>query len=79
MKHELSVLKRKLSKSYYPSGNSVKIAPYLNDEKFSKKEAQILFSLRSRTMNLKMNFGSQNHDNQSEICKLFPETQSHLL
>ena len=30
-------------------------------------------------MNLKMNFGSQNHDNLCEICKLFPETQSHLL
>ena len=76
---ELNILKRKHSKSDYLSGNSLKIAPYLNDEKFSKKEAQILFSLRSRTMNLKMNFGSQNLDNLCEICKLFPETQSHLL
>ena len=67
---DLNILKRKHSKSDYLSANSLKIAPYLNGDQFSKKEAQILFSLRSKSINLKINFASPNYDNLCEICKL---------
>ena len=39
----------------------------------------MLFRLRSQTLDVKMNYGSRNEDILCEVCKLFPEIQSHVL
>jgi hypothetical protein len=71
---QLNALKSKHSKSQYLQSSSFKTAGYLIDERFSKSEAQLLFRLRSKTLNVKQNF-----ENLCQTCRLFPETQSHLL
>ena len=76
---ELNQLKEKHIKSAYLKSNSFTIAPYLNDSRFSKRETQVLFRLRSQTLDVRMNFGNQFSETLCRICKLFPETQSHLL
>ena len=76
---ELNQLKDKHSKSAYLASNSFEIAPYLNDSRFSRRETQVLFSLRSQTLDVRMNFGNQFNETLCRICCLFPETQSHLL
>ena len=48
---ELNKLKMKHEKSDYLNSSSFKTAQYLVDEKFSKSEAQLLFKLRSTTLN----------------------------
>ena len=70
MKHE---------KSEYLHSSSFKTAQYLVDDSFTKTEAHLLFKLRSKTLNLKTNFSQMYSDNLCRICKLFPESQSHLL
>ena len=77
--HKLNEMKLKHEKSQYLHSTSFKVSEYLVDRRFSKSEAQILFKLRSRTLNLKKNFSSQSQDDLCRTCKLFPETQSHLL
>ena len=72
-------MKMKHEKSDYLNSSSFKTAQYLVDEKFSKSEAQLLFKLRSKTLNVKMNFSQMYSDNLCRVCKLFPESQSHLL
>ena len=76
---KLNAMKQKHEKSQYLKSSSFKVSEYLVDSRFSKSEAQLLFKLRSRTLNLKKNFSSQNQDDLCRTCKLFPETQSHLL
>ena len=44
---------------------------------FEKK--QLLFKLRSRTLDVKQNFKNQNQSPWCLTCGLFPETQGHLL
>ena len=76
---ELNQLKDKHSKSAYLASNSFAIAPYLNDSRFSRRETQVLFRLRSQTLDVRKNFGNQFNDTLCRICNLFSETQSHLL
>ena len=76
---QLNESKRKHSKSQYLNSSSFETAQYLVDNRFSKAEAQLLFKLRSKTLNLKMNFPQQFQDNLCKTCKLFPESQNHLL
>ena len=78
---ELNQLKSKHSKSNYLLSNSFKTASYLLDDNFTKQETQLLFRLRSKTLDVKMNFPKQ-YEYESKlcaVCKLFPESQSHLL
>jgi hypothetical protein len=75
---ELNAAKEKHSKSAFLHSSSFKTAEYLEDHRFSKLESQILFRLRTQTLNVKMNFGNP-EDKLCQVCKLFPETQSHLL
>ena len=49
-----------------------------NSEECPKLMVHILFKLRTQTLNVKMNFGNP-EDKLCQVCKLFPETQSHLL
>ena len=76
---QLNQLKMKHSKSGYLTSSSFKTQNYFLDSRFNRKETQLLFKLRSRTLNVKMNFPNQHEDKLCKTCKLFPETQSHLL
>ena len=76
---ELNKLKDKHSKSAYLKSDTFAMAPYLADSRFSKRETQVLFRLRSQTLDARMNFGNQFSETLCRVCKLFPETQSHLL
>ena len=77
--HQLNALKSKHSKSQYLQSSTFKTAGYFIDERFSKSESQLLFRLRSKTLNVKQNFENQHTNNLCQTCRLFPETQSHLL
>ena len=70
----------KNSKSKNLTVNKIEISPYLLDDRFSKQERELLFSLRSRTILVKENFKNANYNNDMlcELCKLFPCTQSHI-
>ena len=76
---ELNQLKMKLDKSDYLQSSSFKTAQYLVDDSFTKTEAHLLFKLRSETLNVKTTFSQMYSDNLCRICKLFPESQFHLL
>ena len=76
---QLNVLKAKHQKSQYLDSNSFKTAQYLIDDRFSKPEANLLFKLRSKTLNLRMNYENQHSNTLCQICGLFPESQAHLL
>ena len=52
----LNTLKRKHSKSSNLDCKEVKMAEYLQDPRFSTKMKQLLFKLRSRTIDVKQNF-----------------------
>ena len=67
------------SKYWYLKSSSFKASSYLVDSRFTKSEAQLLFRLRSKTVNLKVNFPKMYQDNLCKMCKLFPESQAHLL
>ena len=80
---QLNKMKVKHSKSEYLKSSSFKAASYLVDSNFTKNEAQLLFKLRSKTLNVKLNFQSQENallqENLCRTCHLFPETQGHLM
>ena len=59
--------------------SELKVAKYLEDPSFNTKQKQLLFKLRSRTLDVKANFRGQNSDILCISCGLFSETQSHLL
>ena len=72
-------MKKSHSKSEYLNCSELKTAKYLEDPSFNTKQKQLLFKLRSRTLDVKANFRGQNCDIICNSCGLFPETQSHLL
>ena len=80
---ELNKMKMKHSKSGYLKSSSFKAASYLVDSNFTKNEAQLLFKLRSKTLNVKLNFQSKENahlqENLCRTCHLFPESQGHLI
>ena len=77
--HFLASLKRKHSKSEFLNCTEFKTAEYLKDPVFNTKQKQLLFKLRSRTLDVKQNFPGQHRDLWCRSCGLFPESQSHLL
>ena len=54
-------------------------ADYILSPLFSTKEKELLFKLRSKTLEVKQNFSGQYGSPWCISCGLFPETQSHLL
>ena len=76
---DLNKLKEKHSKSEKFASSSLQVADYLKDPRLMKKQQQLLFRLRSRTLNVKCNFSNQYENVFCSTCKLFPETQAHLL
>ena len=75
----LDTLKRKHSKSLNLDCKEVKMAEYLQDSRFSTKMKQLLFKLRSRTLDVKENFKIKNQNPWCNSCGLFAETQGHIL
>jgi hypothetical protein len=59
----------------------LEMSQYLCDPRFNKTEREILFKLRSRTIQTKENFQNayMKNDMLCELCKLFPCTQFHPL
>ena len=76
---DLKELKMKHSKSKYLDCTDLKIAEYLKDPRLDTKKKQLLFKLRSRTLDVKSNFGSSNGNQLCLSCGLDEETQGHLL
>ena len=76
---DLNEAKSSHSKSWFLSSSSFKTANYLKDERFSRLESQLLFKFRTQTLNVKMNFPNMYEDKLCQTCKLFLESQSHLL
>jgi hypothetical protein len=77
---QLNEIKRKHKKSGYLKSSSFEAARYLVDSRFSKPEAQLLFKLRNKTLNVKLNFQTQGktqlQGNLCRTCHLFPETRA---
>ena len=73
-------LKEKHSKTQKFDSTKLSVAAYLTDNRFSKTERELLFKLRSSTLQVKKNFRIGNIDNNlCEICRLFPCSQEHVL
>ena len=79
MVKKLNELKQKHSKAKYLSCSKMKPAEYIDDPDFNTQEKQLLFKLRSKTLDVKANFKGLNSNPWCISCGLFPETQSHLL
>ena len=77
----LQELKGKHSKSEHLDVTDLEMTEYLKDNRFTKNERELLFKLRSRTVQVKDNFKNAylNNDMLCELCKLFTCTQSHPL
>ena len=75
----LRSLKMKHSKSKFLSCDNLLSADYILSPLFSTKEKELLFKLRSKTLEVKQNFSGQYGSPWCISCGLFPETQSHLL
>ena len=73
-------LKKKHSKSEHFETSNLKTADYLTDNRFTKSQRELLFKLRSKTVQVKANFRNGNIQNMiCEICQLFTCTQEHVL
>ena len=75
----MNTLKSKHSKSEFLECSDVKMAEYIEDPRLNTREKQLLVSLRSKTLNVKGNFKTQNQSPWFISCGLYQETQRHLL
>ena len=55
------------------------MAEYIKNPALTTREKQLLFKLRSRTLDVKQNFSRQYENPWCTSCGLFQETQAHLL
>ena len=74
-------LKKKHSKSDKLDVKDLVISEYLIDKRFSKEERELLFRLRSETVDVKENFKNAylNNNMLCELCGMFLCTQMHIL
>ena len=77
----LQKMQKSHSKSKSFDVNGGVIAQYLVDSRLNKYERELLFKLRSRTLNVKENFKSAfwNSNLLCDLCHLFPCTQAHVI
>jgi hypothetical protein len=76
---ELRLVKNKDSKSENIQSEKLQIASYLIDNRLTRTKQQLLFRLRTRTLNVKTNLENMHTNPYCSTCKLFPKTQAHLL
>ena len=74
----LKYLKSRHSKSKFLSCDKLKVTDYLQSPLFTTKEKELLFKLRSQTLDVKQNFPGQDGSMLCRSCGL-PESQSHIL
>jgi hypothetical protein len=73
-------LKAKHSKVHKYDTSTLSISPYLTDNRFSRSERDLLFKLRSRTVQVNNNFQNGNLENiMCDLCNLFTCTHEHVL
>ena len=74
MVENLKKMQSKNSKSKQLEVEDFSISQYLLDARFSKEEREILFKLRSKTIQTKDNFPNAylNNNMLCELCQLFP-------
>ena len=72
-------MKKHHSKSKHLNCSEGRTAEYLTDPDLNTKQKKLLFKLRSRTIDVKLNFRGQHNNIWCISCGLFPESQSHLL
>ena len=73
-------LKEKHSKTAQYNTVKLETSKYLLDSRFTKVERELLFKLRSQTIQVKANFRNGNIENMlCELCHLFTCTQEHVL
>ena len=74
-------LKKKHTKSEKLDVKDFSISEYLIDRRFSKEERELLFRLRSKTVDVKENFKNAyvNNNMLCELCVMFLCTQMHIL
>ena len=75
----MNILKKSHSKSTNLKCEDLKLAEYLKSPVFDTKQKKLLFKLRSRTIDVKMNFPGQHKNLMCRSCELVPESQGHLL
>ena len=75
----LNNLKTKHSKSDSFVCTEVEIAEYISTPRMDTKKKELLFKLRSRTLDVKQNFKNQQQNPWCISCGLFHETQGRLL
>ena len=75
----LNNLKKSHTKSRYLICTEMKQADYIEDSSLNTNEKQLLFRLRSQTLEVKQNFKGLNKNPWCISCGLFQETQGHLL
>ena len=75
----LAEQKKKHSKAAFLKCDELKMAEYLQDPRFTTYEKQLLFKLRSKTINVEENVKGMNSTPWCTSCGLFRETQGHLL
>ena len=75
----MNILKKSHSKSTNLKCEDLKLAEYLKSPVFNTKQKKLLFKLRSRTIDVKMNFPGQHKNLMCRSCELVPESQGHLL
>ena len=71
--------KNKHSKSKFLSCKELKMADYIKSPALTTREKQLLFKLRSKTLEVKLNFPGQYENLWCTSCGLFEESQGHLL
>ena len=72
-------MKKKHTKAKFLNCSELKQADYIQNPIFTTAQKQLLFKLRSRTLDVKLNFKGQNKNPWCTSCGLFQETQSHIL
>ena len=77
--HFLKTLKKKHTKSEFVDCTELKTAEYLKAPVFNTKQKQLLFKLRSRTLDVKLNFPGHHRDLLCRSCGIYQESQGHLL
>ena len=77
----LQELKKKHSKSRNIPSDKIEVKQYFSDRRFSKEEVQLLFTLRTKLLDVKQNFKSQFKNLQCRICedKNSIEDEDHIL
>ena len=74
----LNNLKTKHSKSDSLVCTEVEMAEYISTPRMDTKKKELLFKLRSRTLDVKENFKNQQQNPWCISCGLFQETQGQL-